>query len=137
MTRPSVLLPAADQQTSSYLSASSVASTSTVPYSTEPVLHCSQCKRDRPVSAFPVRLISLQPYLVCLTHEWYWTEAKRAAQWAPERTMALAEVCEAFTEIARNEGEFEDRFMIEGDEVDLQRVVDSLANAGNWTIKKL
>ncbi|GAA6013032.1 hypothetical protein JCM11491_000945 [Sporobolomyces phaffii] len=137
---PSVLLAAsnAPPRGSGHLAlASPVASTSSIPYSNEPTLHCSQCQKDRPVSDFPVRLINLRPYLVCLSHDWYWTDAKRASHWAPEHTSSLREACDAFATIARDGGEYEDRFMLDGDESDLKRIVDSLARAGDWKTKKI
>ncbi|GAA5931960.1 uncharacterized protein JCM15063_001085 [Sporobolomyces koalae] len=149
MQHPSVLLPAVNHHSSppsrtprSFPAATHAptASTSAIPYSDDqlPQLHCSQCKRERPVTDFPIRLINLQPYLVCLAHEWYWTEAKRSLHWAPETTSSLQEACTAFTRIAHeNPLEYEDRFMLDGDEGDMETIVSRLAAAGDWTYKKM
>lgn len=136
---PSVLLPAVHQDPSTpYLDSTPVASTSAVPYTPdEQTIHCSQCNRDLPRSNFPTRLINLQPYQVCRAHEWYWTEAKRAQNWAPEHTSTLQQICDAFEEVARDDGEFEDRFMVNGEERDVDRMVQALARAGNWKLKSM
>ncbi|GAA5987167.1 hypothetical protein JCM5350_003868 [Sporobolomyces pararoseus] len=136
---PSVLLPAVHQDPSTpYLDSTPVASTSAVPYTPdEQTIHCSQCNRDLPRSNFPTRLINLQPYQVCRAHEWYWTEAKRAQNWAPEHTSTLQQICDAFEQVARDDGEFEDRFMVNGEERDVDRMVQALARAGNWKLKSM
>lgn len=102
----------------------------------EPQHHCSQCKRDKPESAFPLKLINLQPYLVCTLHEWYWTEQKRALHWAPEHTMSMSQACEVVRRISQGE-ECDDRLMIKGDEDDVKEIVDTLAKAGRYVAKKL
>ncbi|GAA5946767.1 hypothetical protein JCM3765_002009 [Sporobolomyces pararoseus] len=136
---PSVLQPAIHREPSTpYLTSTPVASTSAVPYSAdEETIRCSQCNHELPVSNFPTRLINLQPYQVCRTHEWYWTEAKRAQNWAPERTSTLQQICDAFEEVSKDDGEFEDRFMVDGEEDDVDRMVEALARAGNWKLKSM
>ncbi|GAA5912522.1 uncharacterized protein JCM6883_005931 [Sporobolomyces salmoneus] len=139
--------PAVDQTRPSSLPSSSsapVASTSAIPYSssTTPVddgslLRCSQCNVLRPSTDFPLRLINLQPYQVCFAHEWYWTDAKRLQHWAPEQTSTIQEVCDAFSEISRDDAEYDDRFMVDGQQRDLKGMVESLAKAGKWRIKEL
>lgn len=138
MPRRAVLLPASEKSRAPYLSPAPVASTSAVPYEPAPgTLRCSQCNLVRPIADFPLRLVNLQPYQVCFAHEWYWTDVKRAQLWVPDHTSTLEEACDAFREIAKDDAEYDDRFMIDGDESDLHHIVDSLARAGDWKIKEL
>lgn len=50
--------------------------------------HCSHCKTLLPLSAFPLRAISLTPYSYCHAHSFYWTQPKRK-QWAPDFTTSI------------------------------------------------
>ncbi|GAA5858121.1 hypothetical protein JCM5353_001001 [Sporobolomyces roseus] len=128
--------PNSSSSKQSYLPLPPVASTSSNPATNEPHHHCSQCKRDKPESEFPTKLINLQPYLVCTLHEWYWTEQKRVLHWAPDHSVSMSEACEIVRRIARGE-ECDDRLMIKGDEDDLKEIVDTLAKAGRYVAKKL
>jgi hypothetical protein len=70
----------------------------------QPTTHrCSQCKQERGLDEFPTRLTTLQPFLVCKTHLWYWTPAKRELHWAPEGISTMETVCSEVQEVVSGE----------------------------------
>ncbi|GAA5868410.1 hypothetical protein JCM1840_006983 [Sporobolomyces johnsonii] len=99
---------------------------------TEPEHRCSQCKRTKPASDFPIRLTNLQPYLVCLAHDWYWTEAKRALHWAPEEVWSVDQVCEEARKLKEGADGTENRYMVLGEAEDRAALVQRIAEAGGW-----
>lgn len=66
---------------------------------TESTASCSQC-RERNPTAFPIRLTTLEPYLICKAHGWYWTDAVKAKNWAPEHESTIKEVLLEIKEIS-------------------------------------
>ncbi|GAA6062632.1 hypothetical protein JCM10212_000294 [Sporobolomyces blumeae] len=141
MAYPSVLYPAPSTPHAStsfppFTPLAPAPSTSTA--SKEPSHRCSQCKKSKPTSAFPIRLVNLEPYLVCLDHDWYWTQPKRVLHWAPDKTSELNHVIQDVKKIASGSvSEYEDRFMVNGRREDLDELVRKIAQAGQWNVKKV
>ncbi|SCV74080.1 BQ2448_6512 [Microbotryum intermedium] len=105
---------------------------------------CSQCKQKRTLDHFPVRLTSLQPYLVCKSHEWYWTQEKRLTYWAPEYTITLEDVCgqlaAAMDNLVERGARMEDTvvtgsWLVDGGEDDRGALVKRITSAGGWDVK--
>ena len=59
---------------------------------------CSQCKNILPLSKFPVCVATLQPYLVCKTHGWYYRA--RQSVWAPDHLSTPDEFLQEALEFA-------------------------------------
>ncbi|GAA6053827.1 hypothetical protein JCM3770_004738 [Rhodotorula araucariae] len=95
-------------------------------------IRCSQCKKRKPPSEYPRRLINLQPYQVCTAHGWYWTQAKQLSQWAPSTRSSLPEVCEEASRVRDTQG----KWLVEGGAGDRQVFVERIAAAGNWTAEE-
>ncbi|GAA5930608.1 hypothetical protein JCM1841_006817 [Sporobolomyces salmonicolor] len=104
---------------------------------TEPEHRCSQCKRTKPASDFPIRLTNLQPYLVCLAHDWYWTEAKRALHWAPEEVWSVDQICDEARKLKEGADGTENRFMVLGGAEDRAALVQRIAEAGGWKVTSI
>ncbi|GAA5921453.1 hypothetical protein JCM3775_003057 [Rhodotorula graminis] len=97
-------------------------------------VRCSQCKKDKPLDEYPLRLINLKPYQVCNAHAWYWTAAKQHSQWAPARYTAFHHVCD---EVLMGGPSAQGKWLVEGAFEDRSRFVEQVAAAGNWTAQEL
>lgn len=105
--------------------------------STTPLIRCSQCKKHKPPSDFPQRVTNLQPYQVCLTHNWYWTEAKKAANWAPREVKDVQQVCDEAVQLARGAAGAQENWLVEGRPEDRSAIVQRIANSGGWVHKQV
>lgn len=90
---------------------------------------CSQCKETDP-NAFPIRLATLEPYLVCKAHDWYWSEAVKAKNWAPESVSRFSEIIE-FVKEGNGEGM---SWMVEGQAKDRDGMVGAITALRNWIV---
>ncbi|GAA5976311.1 hypothetical protein JCM10908_005453 [Rhodotorula pacifica] len=97
------------------------------------LIRCSQCKTYKRPSDYPIRIINLEPYHVCLSHKWYWTPAKQANNWAPSTTTTLDQVCDDVRQLKDGVPDTPTSWMLDGTEDDLARIVRSIANVGDWT----
>ncbi|GAA6000150.1 hypothetical protein JCM10207_007879 [Rhodosporidiobolus poonsookiae] len=100
-------------------------------------IRCSQCKKNKPSTDFPLRLINLQPFQVCFAHDWYWTPAKRATSWAPAETKGVEQVCNEVRALASGVQGAVDRWMVHGGVEDRMVLVQRIAAAGGWTAKPI
>ncbi|GJN87172.1 hypothetical protein Rhopal_000117-T1 [Rhodotorula paludigena] len=100
-------------------------------------IRCSQCKKHKDPSAFPVRLINLIPYQVCLAHDWYWTEAKRATHWAPTTTISWAGLCDAARQLRADQTGAQGKWRVSGRASERESLVDRISRAGGWTAKEI
>ncbi|GAA5901148.1 hypothetical protein JCM8208_002289 [Rhodotorula glutinis] len=107
---------------------------SPAPATTAARARCSQCKKDKPLDEYPLRLANLKPYQVCTAHAWYWTAAKQHSQWAPARYTAFQHVCE---EVFMGGPDAQGKWLVQGGAEDRARFVEQLAAAGNWTASEL
>jgi hypothetical protein len=101
--------------------------------STTALIRCSQCKTYKRPSDYPLRIINLEPYHVCLAHKWYWTPAKQANNWAPSATTSLEQVCDDVRQLRDGVPGSPTCWMLDGTEEDLARVVKDIASVGDWT----
>lgn len=92
---------------------------------------CSQCKQSKPLEAFPTRLATLQPFLVCKSHAWYWTEEKQQLHWAPERESSINVVCEDVRRIAEGQKKAGSWIVMGGAE-DRAAIVKRIAAIKQW-----
>ncbi|ORY73235.1 hypothetical protein BCR35DRAFT_307254 [Leucosporidium creatinivorum] len=92
---------------------------------------CSQCKQDRPLDEFPTRLTTLQPFLVCKSHAWYWTPAKRELHWAPEGISTMETVCREVGEVV-SEQRTAGSWIVRGTAEDRNAIVTRVASVQNW-----
>ncbi|GAA5834984.1 hypothetical protein JCM9279_007165 [Rhodotorula babjevae] len=106
---------------------------SPAPSSTAVQVRCSQCKKDKPLDDYPLRLINLVPYQVCTAHAWYWTAAKQHSQWAPTRRTPFVDVC---SEVSMAGASAQGKWLVDGAVEDRPWFVEQLAAAGNWTPKE-
>lgn len=113
-----------------------VASTSAPPPPTTSI-RCSQCKKTKPLSDFPVRLINLQPYQVCRTHTWYWTKEKQAVHWVPEEVKSIERVSQEVLSVRGNVEGAVDKWMVKAASEDRAALVQRIATAGGWKSKAL
>lgn len=100
--------------------------------STTALIRCSQCKTYKRPSDYPLRIINLEPYHVCLAHKWYWTPAKQANNWAPSATTSLEQVCDDVRQLRDGVPGSPTCWMLDGTEEDLARVVKDIASVGDW-----
>ncbi|BGP14464.1 hypothetical protein JCM10213_004586 [Rhodosporidiobolus nylandii] len=100
-----------------------------------PLIRCSQCKKDRPLSHFPIRLNNLQPYQVCTAHDWYWTDAKKASLWAPTRTSTVEQLCDEVKQLKDGRQGAPQTWKLEGSPEDRAALVQRIAAAGGWKSK--
>lgn len=100
---------------------------------------CSQCKLELPRSRFPLRLATLQPFVVCKTHEWYWTPERRELQWAPEQDSTIELVCREVRRLAQagQDEKIAGTWMIKGGSDDRGAVVQRISNPDLWTTMML
>ncbi|BGP23181.1 hypothetical protein JCM10295v2_002075 [Rhodotorula toruloides] len=105
--------------------------------STTPLIRCSQCKKHKLPSDFPQRVTNLQPYQVCLTHKWYWTDAKKAANWAPSEVKDIQEVCDEAVQLARGATGVPENWLVEGRPDDRAAMVQRIAHSGGWAHKQV
>jgi hypothetical protein len=110
-----------------------VPSTSTLP--PPPTIRCSQCKQHKLAQDFPKRIVNLQPYQVCLAHDWYWTEEKQAVHWAPENDTGVEELCEDVEKVAKGAEGARDKWKVKGGTEDRAALVQRIALAGKWKSK--
>ncbi|GAA5821452.1 hypothetical protein JCM11251_004630 [Rhodosporidiobolus azoricus] len=102
-----------------------------------PLIRCSQCKKHKAATEFPTRLINLEPYQVCLTHNWYWTKEKQAVHWAPTDETSMGELCEEVKALKEGEKGASDKWLVKGSAEDRAAIVQSIATAGRWKSKKI
>ncbi|GAA5865271.1 hypothetical protein JCM3774_004915 [Rhodotorula dairenensis] len=100
--------------------------------STTTLIRCSQCKTYKRPSDYPLRVINLEPYHVCLAHKWYWTPAKQANNWAPTTTTTLDQVCDDVAQLRNGVAGAQTSWMLDGNEADLSRIVRGIAGVGDW-----
>ncbi|GAA5855851.1 hypothetical protein JCM8547_000385 [Rhodosporidiobolus lusitaniae] len=102
-----------------------------------PTIRCSQCKTEKPVQAFPKRIVNLRPFQVCLQHLWYWTPAKQAESWAPATTKGVDQVCSEVRDLKKGVEGATDKWMVDGGTEDRAALVQRVATAGEWKSKPL
>lgn len=88
---------------------------------------CSQCKQVSPLNAFPTRIATLLPYLVCKTHQWYWTEDKRTTYWAPDVESTVEEVCDGLAD------QPDAGWIVPGGQEERERLVYKITQTGGWS----
>lgn len=99
-----------------------------------PSVYCSQCKAARPESEFPIRITSLERYMVCKSHTWYWTAAVKAKNWAPETVSSLDEMLRDLDEL-ESDSEGQRTWIVAGGQADELDMLDVIAARGNWDWK--
>lgn len=92
---------------------------------------CSQCKQDRVLEEFPTRLTTLQPFLVCKSHLWYWTPAKRELHWAPEGISTMETVCSEVQEVVSGQ-RASASWIVKGIAEDRNAIVMRIAAVDGW-----
>lgn len=98
----------------------------------QPTTHrCSQCKQDRDLDEFPTRLTTLQPFLVCKSHLWYWTPAKRELHWAPEGISTMETVCSEVQEVVSGR-RAAGSWIVRGVAEDRNAIVTRIAAVQGW-----
>ncbi|KAI5481675.1 hypothetical protein MNV49_002901 [Pseudohyphozyma bogoriensis] len=100
-----------------------------------PTLKCTQCKKNRPVSDFPLRNVSLAPFSICKNHVWYWTEERRSA-WAPKDATSLDALCDNVMRSLDGES-VPETWVLEGEEVLRSKIVERVAKVGGWNVKAI
>lgn len=114
------------------LAASDVASTSSSTHAAEvDAPKCSQCGERNPAAGFPIRLATLEPYLICKLHAWYWTAAVKAKNWAPERVSQFSEIIE-FVKAGNGAG---GTWMVLGRAEERQLMLERITAQGDWTVR--
>ena len=104
---------------------------SPAPEADGPTHRCSQCKQSKPLEMFPSRLTTLQPFLVCKSHSWYWTPQKRELHWAPETESTIDVVCrevEAVVDGSKATGSW----IVRGVSEDRVAMVDRITALHSW-----
>lgn len=91
---------------------------------------CSQCREGRS-SEFPIRIASLEPYVICRAHTWYWTEAVKAKNWAPEVLSVIGDVVGDILDNIAGIGTTT-TWVVDGREGDRAALLECIETAGNW-----
>ncbi|BGP54443.1 hypothetical protein JCM8202v2_002023 [Rhodotorula sphaerocarpa] len=100
--------------------------------STTALIRCSQCKSYKRPSDYPLRLVNLEPYHVCLAHKWYWTAAKRAQNWAPSECKPIEQVCGEARMLREGGAQAPMSWLLAGTNGDQEGIARDIASAGNW-----
>lgn len=97
---------------------------------------CSQCKQEKTLGHFPTRLTTLQPFLVCKSHLWYWTPEKKELHWAPESESSIDVVCDE-VQLVLDGDKTSGSWIVSGTAEDRSAFVNRIAAVQGWVAQSM